>query len=707
MQCNDCGAVHADSHTFCTTCGQILSNENGLAFLGRFQLVGEVGRGGMGVVYLGTDPVTHQDAAIKVLHRSIITDVKQVKRFHREAKVQASLVHPNITQVIDLYEDEFTLALIMEFLHGCTLRHYGYRRNRLPISEIIYIAKHIIFGLAAAHQQGIIHRDLKASNIFITDDGDIKLMDFGLAKSNCKSHDITSVDETVGSYLYMAPEQILGEGNDARTDLYSTGILLYKLCTGEYPFNATDSGNSFEIMEKQVRQDPQPPQSINASIPDAMSEVILKLLQKSPDKRPESCEQVLALLDQVGSPSPPTLPEGVDCFSKLGSEKEESVQEATQDIATSLLDFDKSPVLNFIFKKRKKAEETHAIEVEKAEEKAAAIPEKCLLYSFRSANAAPQEPPIDLRTPPPIPPHILAKLKQAIHEIPPLPEIWHQIQSLFEDSTASPLDLARIIEQDSILTAHILRCVNTAAYQSRGAKEITDISLGITRIGMNMAKNLVLQFLVPEMGGMAEGSSKSRRSIWYHNQAISLIAGVLSESSMSVDSKIASLYGMLHDIGKLVILHVESEETLKQLETSIAGGIPSLKAEWSLMQYTHIDAGMMLALHWKLPKKVHRFIYYHHHPNWYTPDCWPTDVQAAIMLEHTAHLILQHLDLQVPNKSMHSPWDASKRTRVDQSESLLRNPLRLPVTDAALYGHIQHEIDNLKLLFPDIFPIES
>jgi len=236
-----------------------------------------------------------------VLHPHLLRNTELVNRFRREARLHAQIIHPNIVTLLSVYESSRHLALVVEMVHGQTLKKY-LRDNRKPdLGEVLRISHGILSGLSAAHELNLVHRDLKPANVLIGDDGEIKLMDFGLAKSQTCVEDITKSGATVGSFRYMAPEQILNKPVDERTDLYAFGILLYQMSTGQLPFDITGSGGEFEIMEKQVRQNPVPPQEINPDIPKSLAEAIMSLLAKEADDRPKDCAAVRKLLESLAS----------------------------------------------------------------------------------------------------------------------------------------------------------------------------------------------------------------------------------------------------------------------------------------------------------------------------------------------------------------------------------------------------------------------
>ena len=274
--------------------------KNGTAHLGQYILDSELGSGGMGIVYRATDEKLHREVAIKVLHPHLLQNEDLKERFRREARMHAQLMHPNVVTLLSLYEDAEHMALIMEMIHGKNLREYLRTEKKHAITDLVRIAQAILLGLEAAHQIGLVHRDLKPANVLLADNGDIKLMDFGLAKPAKGDDDLTQSGATVGSFRYMAPEQILNQPIDERTDLYAFGILLYQMVTGKLPFDASaQGGGEFEIMEKQVRESPVSPHELNRSLPLEISDLILRLLAKNPDDRPASCALVHQELDII------------------------------------------------------------------------------------------------------------------------------------------------------------------------------------------------------------------------------------------------------------------------------------------------------------------------------------------------------------------------------------------------------------------------
>jgi len=631
----------------------------------------ELGHGGMGTVYRAQKHDTQEEVAIKILHKELLHDEKQIKRFERESRTQGNIQHANVVQFIDVYKQGENLGIIMELLQGCSLKQYAKHHGKCSMGEIQHIITDALQGLNAAHRAGITHRDLKPSNLFLCNDGHIKIMDFGLAKSDISQDDITDAgNNPVGSYYFMAPEQILGQAADARTDLYAMGIILFKLATGELPFIA-HGGGEFEIMEKQVRQAAPDPASIAPEISDALSAIILRLLEKDPENRFQNCEDLLQAMEILGEPETPSLQgkREIKQFSDLQYQPNKTISNS----------------------------QVHHLNHH--EDKDDDIQKHTLLWAFlHTSPNMPEIPPLDLTSPPSIAPSTLQKLRQAIQSIPPLPEIWHEIQGVLNDSDAAASDLAKWVEKDPILTAHVLKLCNSAAYAMPNTAPVTQVALALTRLGMDTAQDVILQMLIPEFN--SDENTDEVQYLYFHAQATALFTRALADHSQMIDKGSASLFGMLHDIGKLVILHIEEKDKIEQLRDSIVQGTPALKAEWDVLGYTHIDAGMMLALHWKLPRSIHHFIYYHHHPCWHHMDTWPHDVQPAIMLVHLSHLMLSDM---LANQNTSNIWQHAIRTHVPESKNMMYKILYLPVNDVALYSQMEQDLKRLCLQFPSIF----
>ena len=257
---------------------------------GRYEVVRELGRGSMGVVYQGFDPVIGRTVAIKTMLTEGLApnEFQEYRaRFQREAQAAGVLNHPNIVSVYDYGEDSGVLYLIMEFLEGKSLEKLIEGRKILPIETIIPMCEQVCGALDHAHQRGIVHRDIKPANIMILDNGIVKVTDFGIAKM--VSMGMTQTGLVLGTPNYMSPEQVKGRQVDGRSDIFSLGIILYDLVTGEKPFAGQ---NITTVIYKIINENPIPPRELDATIHPGLSYVICKALAKNPDERYQTCREL-------------------------------------------------------------------------------------------------------------------------------------------------------------------------------------------------------------------------------------------------------------------------------------------------------------------------------------------------------------------------------------------------------------------------------
>ncbi|MDQ6992791.1 MAG: HDOD domain-containing protein [Mariprofundus sp.] len=325
---------------------------------------------------------------------------------------------------------------------------------------------------------------------------------------------------------------------------------------------------------------------------------------------------------------------------------------------------------------------------------------RTLQMLLQECRVAPSTPPdYDLLKPHPMKKEAQDRLNQRIESIPPMPEIWNEIQAILAREGSSASDLGQCVARDPVLTARVLAVCNSAAYASPGQSEITNIPLAIARLGLQEATALLFQTLIPNMG--SPESHTQVRHVLFHSQAIAALSRLLAEPTLIVDRSQASLNGMLHDIGKLVVFHIEKSPKLTELATAIRSGSDSLSAEYAILGYTHIDAGMMLALHWRLPKHVRQFIEHHHHANQLDELATPAPDNA--MVDHLAHLILQQL-LAGKNMQQGAVWQQHQRHLRVKSTQAAINRLKLPITSTTYFQQLEKAIERLKINFPDLFP---
>lgn len=266
----------------------------------RFEVLRILGKGGMGTVYLARDPRLERPVALKVLHTEDLAAEDRRARFLREARTAASIRHANVATIYEVGESEGVPFIIMEYCEGETL---GERMHRRPLesAEFLNVARQIAAGVAGAHESGIVHRDLKSSNVIIEPSGQVKILDFGLAKALHRDTAPLSIDSTTGHMFgtlhFLSPEQARGHPADERSDLFALGVVFYQMATGQLPFNADAP---LLILEKIRDLEPEPFVPVDSSFPAAAGKMIGKLLQKNPDNRYQSARALCSDLEELG-----------------------------------------------------------------------------------------------------------------------------------------------------------------------------------------------------------------------------------------------------------------------------------------------------------------------------------------------------------------------------------------------------------------------
>jgi serine/threonine-protein kinase len=256
---------------------------SGVTILNRFRLVADLGEGGMGKVFKARDERLEEDVVIKVMKESLTGDPKTLEHFKREIRLARKISHPSVVRIFDFFEVGTLKFVTMEFLKGTDLASEIAKRGAFPIGVTLRIAGEFFEGLAAAHDLNVVHRDIKPHNVYLLADGHIKILDFGIAQGlDPERPDHTVTQSIIGTPDYMSPEQLLGQKLDARTDIYSAGIMLYELLTGSTPFEGDDLTARITA---RLNRDPDPPSRRVPRVPAEVDNFVLRLLARNRDQR--------------------------------------------------------------------------------------------------------------------------------------------------------------------------------------------------------------------------------------------------------------------------------------------------------------------------------------------------------------------------------------------------------------------------------------
>jgi len=314
VKCPKCQAENPEGNRFCNKCStQLISLEEisslstetlltpimqltrGSTFASRYEVIEELGQGGMGKVYRVLDKKLDEEVTLKLLRPEIASDRKSIERFRNELKFARKINHKNVCRMYDLNEEEGSHYITMEYVPGESLNSMLAMTQQLGARSTIHIAIQICEGLAEAHRLGVVHRDLKPSNIMIDKEGNARILDFGIARS-MKAEEIKGDSIVIGTPEYMSPEQVEGLELDHRTDIYSLGVVLYEMVTGNLPFKG-DTPLSIAVKHKSKR--PEDPRKHNPQLPDELSDVILKCLEKNKEKRYQTAGELLSELSRI------------------------------------------------------------------------------------------------------------------------------------------------------------------------------------------------------------------------------------------------------------------------------------------------------------------------------------------------------------------------------------------------------------------------
>lgn len=294
-------------------------NAVGRRLAGRYLLEAEIASGGMGTVWRGRDEVLGRRVAVKILHDRLAHDPGLLERFRLEAVAAARLSHPAVVRVFDTGIDDGTCYIVMELFEGTTAQQMLADEGPLPPAEAARIVRGALRGLAHAHREGIVHRDVKPSNILVDDSGLVKVTDFGIAKAAFAGGDLTTTGDLLGTAMYLSPEQVSGREVDARSDVYSAGLVLFELVTGRPPFEA-DTHMATATMR--LTRDPVLPRALRPGISRSLESVVVKALARDPGDRFQTAEEMSEALERWSPPGDEkrraSVPDGrLEAFSFL------------------------------------------------------------------------------------------------------------------------------------------------------------------------------------------------------------------------------------------------------------------------------------------------------------------------------------------------------------------------------------------------------
>jgi len=314
MKCPKCNFENPDDTLYCGKCAApLLAFEEtdisytktlqisikelpiGSTFAGRYQVIEELGKGGMGKVYKVEDNEIKENVALKLLNPEVASDEKTIERFRNELKFARKITHKNVCRMYHLSKEEDSYYITMEYVSGEDLKSLIKRIGQFTAGKAVSIAKQVGKGLSEAHGLGVVHRDLKPQNIMIDKEGNVRIMDFGIARS-VEARGVTQAGTIVGTPDYMSPEQVEGKEADQRSDIYSTGVILYEMMTGKVPF---EGDTALSVALKHKTEAPPDPRSINPQLPSDLSGIILRCMEKDRERRYQTVDELLSDLSNV------------------------------------------------------------------------------------------------------------------------------------------------------------------------------------------------------------------------------------------------------------------------------------------------------------------------------------------------------------------------------------------------------------------------
>jgi serine/threonine protein kinase len=555
--------------------------------IGSYRVTRELGRGGMGCVYLAEHTLIGRKAAVKVLNPDIASDSEVVSRFFTEARAVNDIRHPNIVEVTDFGKFGPFYCIVMEYLEGETLADRLARVRVFDEPGVIRIMKQCTSALGAAHEQGLVHRDIKPENIFLRAHPDypdfVKVLDFGIAKLLTVDASVghhTKTGSVLGTPSYMSPEQCLGEAAlDIRSDVYSLGVVMYQMLTGQLPFNADTLGR---LIVCHVNEPPVPPSVINRNVSRGMNDVVLRALQKRPKDRFQSARELRDAMDRLLPPQQrvPTPPAGVRLASDAAPLPRGEAQAGRAPLSTA------TPVT--------------MAHVPRRPQPAPHSPEPPA--SPWASPAAPQAPGGD---------DFSCRLSSIVREriraqtidLPDLSGATLRCLELERVGRLGFAEAANVIGEVPALRSRVMRLANSAAFPSLMPATTLDHAVG--RLGAQGLINALMEFAAHDaLEGRHPRVKEAMRRIWPHALGVAVMTCDLCQTlGRGDDAPRGYLAGLLSQIGRPVVgsLLVEIEQQMQRA----AKRPPTPDAVFlGTIDACHPQAGAAVARHWDLPGPV-------------------------------------------------------------------------------------------------------